>query len=164
MKGVPKAKKDSTFPLKKPLQDMTESLYTKLRKQHSLRCKGGSKLILEEPEIISIARHMPRTAAELQKVLQCPEKREIHSAWVLETTQAHWRDQDKFNDCVSEIMAFVNGGTFAMTILKNVFRRIIAFYGMDGDTTSVLDACGLFWQPWEGTLKRKRTQDSDYPA
>lgn len=157
--GVPKTKKRNDHPSKKPLANMTESLFTKLRRQHSHRCKGGSKLLLEDPEIISLARHMPRTPADLEKVIECAEKREIHSAWVLEITQAHWRDQEKFNDCVSEMMAFVNGGMAAMNILKNVFRRIIAHYGMDGDTTSVLDACGLFWQPFEGTLKRKRTDD-----
>ena len=140
-----------------------ESLYTKLRRQHTLKCKSGVKSLLEEAEITSIARYMPVTPEELEKILQSADKRLAHAEWILEATRAHWRDQNQFNDCVSEIMAFVNGGTSAINILKNVFRRIITHYEMDGDTSSVLDACGLYWQPFEGALKRKRPCYDDQP-
>ena len=138
------------------------SLYSKLKQQNQLKLKAGTPVMLEDADIGLIARVMPKTTEELQKLLS-NEKMAEHESWILETTQSHTRDQNKFKDCVGEIRAFVRGGGAAMQILKKVHHNIIAHYGMDVEVATVLDACGLYWQPFEQVLKLKRPRRDDAP-
>ena len=150
-------KKPSTDKKTKP---MTRSLYCKLKTEHSAR---GTTPLLDENDIRLMAQKMPQTPETLMAVLGCEAKMKAHSGWILPITKTHERDQDRFNDCAGEIAAFARGGGFAWQQLQRVFQSIIKTYDLELDKASVLDACGLYYQPFEGVIKRKRENDSDAP-
>lgn len=132
-----------------------DALYVKLKLQSQMKIKQGVKAHLEEKDIQTIARYMPKTNDELSKLI-AEDKCETHSTWILDTTRTHYRDQDQFNECVSEMMAFVRGGGYALQLLSKVYQNIIQHYGMEVDANSVLDACNLYLHPFEQVLKHKR--------
>lgn len=146
----------ATISKKKPPM---ESLYRKLKDCHQQQIKTGP--LLNDTELQAIACKMPRTEEELLAVL--PAKATTMQDWILPITQAHKRDQALFNDCVSEIRAFVHGGGYAWQLLKGVYNNILAEYKMESESATVLDACGLYFQPFQNELKRKRVIEEDTP-
>jgi hypothetical protein len=99
-----------------------------------------------------IARHMPRTEEALRKLI--PESFvTAYGGAILETTTAHERDQDKFEDCVAEINAFLRGGLPGMAALERVYKTIVKHFGMEDDMEDVLDACKLYVHAEQGCLR-----------
>jgi hypothetical protein len=109
---------------------------------------------LAEADFVKLAIHMPTTDSAVKSVLADSDKHKAHCKWILRITTAHERDQDKFNDCVGEMRAFVRGGRAAMEILCKVFRNIVMHYGMQNEMDLVLDACGLYVSSWGLGLKK----------
>jgi hypothetical protein len=78
---------------------------------------------------------------------------------VLALTTEHERDQEKFDDCVSEMRAFVRGGEYAMELLGRVYNNIIKHFGMEEEVEEIMAASGVY--EYEGKLVRKGRKD-DY--
>ena len=70
-------------------------------------------------------------------------------------------DQDKFEDCVAEIGAFLRGGLPGMAVLEKVYKNIIKHFGMARYTDKVLGACNLYVHSEQNRLKRKRSVKAD---
>jgi len=112
-------------------------------------------MLLDFDHIKIIARHMPRTEEELIKLI--PES--FVSAYgdkILNITLHHERDQDKFEDCIKEIGAFLRGGLPGMALLERVYTQILKGFGMEHEMEEVLDACRIYIHAEQNRLKRKR--------
>jgi hypothetical protein len=132
-----------------------QSLSSKLKiLRRSLKSKFKPLQLMDFEHIKLIARHMPRTEEALRKLI--PESFvAAYGNAILETTMAHERDQDKFEDCVTEIDAFLRGGLPGMAVLERVYKNIIKHFGMEDDTEDVLDACKLYVHTGQQCLRRK---------
>ena len=142
---------------------MPQSLSSKLRAlRRTLKSKLKTVLIIDVDHIKLIARHMPRTTAEL--VVLIPSS--FVSAYgdkILELTLDHGRDQDAFDECVIEIGSFVRGGLPGMDRLNKVYTQILKHYSMEDESEEILDACYLYVHPHQKRLVYKR-ESSDEPS
>jgi hypothetical protein len=133
-----------------------QSLSSKLKiLRRGLKSKFRPLQLMGFEHIQLIARHMPRTEEALRKLI--PESFvTAYGEAILETTIAHERDQDKFEDCIAEIDAFLRGGLPGMVALGRVYKNIIKHFGVEDDTEDVLDACRLYVHAEQGCLKCRR--------
>ena len=138
---------------------MPPSLSSKLRDfRRTLRSKFKANLIIDTDHLKSIAKHMPKTSAELCNLGVPVEVVDAYGDKILEITAQHSRDQEAFNDCVQEIKAFTRGGDPGMECLKRVYTQIIKHFGMENETEEVFEACDIYIDTYTGknSLKRKR--------
>lgn len=132
--GGPQAKKTKRF----------VPLDVKLRSEAAAKANKVASHHLSEADFTKLAILMPRTDDGVRGVLADAGKHKAHGKWILRVTAAHERDQDKFNDCVGEMRAFVRGGRAAMEILYKVFHNIALHHGVHKEMDLVLDACNLY--------------------
>ena len=140
---------------------MALSLSSKLRAfRRTLRPRFKQALIFDSDHLKLISRHMPRTSAELNKYIPI----EIVGAYgdkIIELVVEHGRDQDRFEDCILEINAFVRGGLPGMDRLDKVFPQILKHFEMEDDMEEIMEACNLYIAPPQNRLKRKRSVVED---
>ena len=81
------------------------------------------KMIFSADQVELVARYMPTDADALRtKCGLIDTQIKAYGEQLLGITRAHERDQEKFEDCVAEIKAFVRGGMTAMQILNKVYK------------------------------------------
>jgi len=115
------------------------------------------KMIFSADQVELVARYMPTDADALRtKCGLIDTQIKAYGEQLLGITRAHERDQEKFEDCVAEINAFVRGGMAAMQILNKVYKRIIAHFGMDAEMYDVLKAAGVYVDADTGKLIRRK--------
>lgn len=78
---------------------------------------------------------------------------------MLKLTLAHARDQEKFEDCILEIGAFVRGGLPGMERLDKVYHQIMRHYGVASDIGEVFDALNL--HIYNDKIKRKKREQEE---
>ncbi len=124
-------------------------------------------IVLQDEEIQAIARHMPRDADSLGKFLSS-DQIEAFGDRVLEITQAHKRDQTKFEDCILEMGAFVRGGMPGMRCLNRVYTRILHHFRVGDDVDEVFSVLKLYVNHHRNTLERKGVdsdgEEEDFPS
>ena len=130
------------------------SLYSKLKDEAQKNADPKHALTMDDVQ--ALARTMPRTVETLAKVIN-PKQVDAHKDWILGITTVHHRDQEQFDECAAELRAFAQGGGYAWHMLQGVFRNVIKHYGMADEMTTVLDACGAYFDPFQNKLKRKRS-------
>ena len=103
---------------------------------------------------------MPMTNDDLSSLI--PENvMSVCGERILEVTKGHGRDQDKFEDCVKEINAFLRGGLPGMVVLKRVYKNILKWFEMENDMEEVFDTCKIYIHSDTNQLKRKRNTDDE---
>lgn len=130
------------------------SLSSKLREfRKGLRKGGKSKagVVYDDDQLRSIARHMPRDVDSLRQYLS-PDQMNAYGDDVLNIMQTHSsRDQEKFEECILEIGAFVRGGLPGMECLNKVYLQILQHYDLKDDMEEVFEELKLYVN-----LKRNR--------
>ncbi len=99
--------------------------------------------MLQDEEFQKIARNRPRDVDSLGKLLSS-DPIEAYGDRVLEITQAHKRDQTKFEECILERGAFVRGALPGMVCLIRVS-------GHEDGMSYIECTCGMkhaFSQSW----------------
>ena len=140
---------------------MAQSLSSKLRDlRRSMKSKVASYMLFDFESIKLIARQMPQTKEELNGLI--PESMvSLYGDKILEVTMAHGRDTEKFDDCVSEINAFIRGGLPGMCVLERVYPQILKHFGMQDEMEEVLDACKIYIHPEKHILCRRKIDEDD---
>lgn len=141
---------------------MPKSLSSKLRclRRDLVANRQGKDMCFDLDQLKHIARYMPKTNDDLCSLI--PEN--VVSACgerILEVTKGHGRDQDKFEDCVKEINAFLRGGLPGMAVLGRVYRNILKWFEMENDMEEVFDTCKIYIHSDTNQLKRKRNTDEE---
>lgn len=141
------------------------SLSSKLRNfKRSWRKKHGRVNIcadLEDGQLISIARFMPRDYDSMKSFLSADQFNDFGDE-LLAITRTHTsRDQTKFEECLLEMGAFVRGGLPGMELLDRVYPRILKHFGVMDDMEDVLEALKLYVNPKLNKIKRKWVKDDE---
>ncbi len=123
---------------------------------------SSSTLLLNDEQLISIARYMPRDAESLGKYLS-PEQMDAFGEDLLAVTCGHTssRDQAKFEECLLEIDAFVRGGVPGMALLNRVYPNILKHYCVTDDMEVILETLKLYMNVKENKLKRKWVKNDE---
>ena len=140
------------------------SLSSKLREYRKGSRKGEkikASVLYNDEQLRSIARHMPRDVDTLRQYLS-PEQMNAFGDDLLRITQQHvGRDQEKFEECILEIGAFVRGGLPGMSMLDGVYHRILRHYEVADDMEEVFEALKLYVHPTQNLIKRKWVKDEE---
>ena len=141
------------------------SLSSKLRDfRKTLKKKTKSARTFADEQLNAISKHMPMDAASLEKILSKGQMAAFGEG-VLEITQGHTiRDQEKFDECISEMDAFVRGGLPGMECLNKVYPQIFKHFCVEDDSEDVFEALGLFLNPRKDnklTLKNTKKDEED---
>ena len=140
---------------------MPPSLSSKLRcLRRTLRSKVKPLMLMDFDNIKVIARHMPKTTEHLSSLIPASFVT-AYGEKILEVTMQHERDQEKFEDCVQEINAFLRGGLPGMNRLDRVYMQILKHFDMENEIEEVLDACKIYVHPEQNRLKRKRFVEAE---
>ena len=118
--------------------------------------------LLDFDSIKLITRHLPRTEEALRMLIPISFVT-AYGERILEVTINHERDQDRFEDCVKEMDAFVRGGVPGMAVLDRVYKSILKQFGMEDEMEEVLDACKIYVHAERNCLKRRRAAEDDEP-
>ena len=136
------------------------SLSSKLRCFRKELKKKKEVHVLQDENIQAIARYMPRDVDSLKKILS-PDQIGAYGDRVLEITQAHKRDQAKFEECILEMGAFVRGGMPGMRCLNRVYSRILQHFRVGDDMEDVFNVLKLYVNHHQNTLKRKGVEEEE---
>ena len=134
------------------------------RKLHRFRYTLARKqqLIFSNEQMDLVTRHLPMDTEDLRTKCGMIETQiKAYGAQILGITKAHGRDQEKFEECVAEIKAFVRGGMAGMQILNRVYTNIIKHYEMEPEMHDVLKAAGAYLDTDSGKIKRKMVKQAD---
>ena len=132
-----------------------------LRKKLKKNIKKGTVVVYEDEQLRAIARHMPRDVDSLKPFLSSAQMNTFGDD-VLQITQTHTsRDQAKFEDCITEIGAFVRGGVPGMAKLDKVYPNILKHFNTTADMEEVFEALKLHVHPTQNKIKRKFVKDED---
>ena len=136
---------------------VSPSLSSKLRVlRRTLRSKFKPTMVFDLDHLKLIARHMPKTSAELSTHIPS-HMVTAYGDKILEVTIAHGRDQSRFEECVLEIRAFARGGLPGMDRLDKIYTQVLKHFEMEDETEEIFDACNLFYDINRNRLSRKRT-------
>jgi len=140
---------------------MSHSLTSKLIVlRRSLKRDVKPFMLLDFDHITSIATRMPKTTETLEALI--PESFvAAYGDKIIEVVTTHERDEDRFDDCVKEIDAFVRGDQPGMMRLNQVYTQIIKHFEMETDMEDVFGACKIYHHTGRNCLIRKRNVNAD---
>ena len=111
-------------------RDTGKSLTLKLQSTHALTAD----------QIKRVACNLPRDADPLREMAPGLEDSDLDK--ILKITRAHERDQERFQECVSVLRAYAQGGNYGMHLLNKLHDVIIMHYEMQDEKWEVLTAAG----------------------
>ena len=138
------------------------SLEAKMRVfRNTLSRKYNDDTVFSADQMVLICSHMPLDDEALKTKCKLDEHQiQTYGNQLLAITRIHERNQTKFDDCVSEMKAFVNGGAYGMERLGRVYMQIIEHFGLENEKWTVLAAAGVYLNLDSNTLKRRKGQQS----
>ena len=140
---------------KKKKMSLSSKLETMCR---ALEAEGV--VALDSEQVERIARHMPRSESDLSKLIPdgCVS---AYGARILDITIHHERDQERFEDCIQELKAFLRGGMAGVARLRKVYTQILKGFAMENEKDEVLAACDLYVHAEDKKLRRKIPEISE---
>lgn len=134
------------------------------RKLYRFRYTLANKqqLIFSKEQMDLVTRPMPMDTEDLRTKCGMIETQiKAYGDQLLGITKAHGRNQEKFEECVAEIRAFVRGDMIGMNLLNRVYKNIIKHYDMEPEMHDVLKAAGAYMDTETGKLKRRAVKKED---